>query len=410
MKSPFVAAVAGVTLVASVAMAAPASAHQQGSGAPTAGSPQSLADGLLAPLSLEVDSGVSYVTQNFSGVLTEVRRHRTSEAYSSPSMEVGAVSSHGNTVFFAETSMDHASAKLMAMNPRGDVRTVADLRGHEESKNPDGNVTYGFRDLPAGCEEQPMSGGPDGPVPASYTGIVDTHPYATLALDHAVYVADAGANAILRVDDRGAVTTTAVLPAIPFMATKEAAAGAGFPDCAVGHTYWFEPVPTDVELGPDGWLYVSSLPGGPEDASLGARGAVYKVNPATGETVKVASGFVGTTGLAVSESGTVYVAEMFGGKDGTGQVSVVTPGAHTPKPLIALPSPAAIELAKGTLYVTTNAFMPDANGAPQPTGKVTMVPLNGRPHSEDAVDGHGDLARWIGAAIRAAISDRLFNR
>ena len=56
------------------------------------------------------------------------------------------------------------------------------------------------------------------------------------------------------------------------------------PACVVGEEYAFEPVPTDVEFGPDGWLYVSSLPGGPEDASLGARGAVFRVNPWTGHT------------------------------------------------------------------------------------------------------------------------------
>jgi hypothetical protein len=410
VKSPFVAAVAGVTLVASVAMAAPASANPSRPGVPTAGTPQTVADGLLSPLSLEVDPGVSYVTQNFAGVLTEVRHNRTTEAYSAPGMEVGAVSSRNNTVYFAQTAMDHSSAKLMAMNARGHVWPVADLYQHEKNQNPDADVAYGFRDLPDSCVVPPMEGGPDGPVPSAYTGIVDTHPYSTLALPHSIYVADAGANAILRVDDRGHVTTTAVLPAIPLLVPEGAAADAGFPDCVEGHTYWFEPVPTDVELGPDGWLYVSSLPGGPEDASLGARGAVYKVNPANGHTVKVAGGFVGTTGLAVSETGTVYVAEMFGGSNGSGQVSMVAPGATTGTTLVALQSPAAIELAKGKLYVTTKSFVPDENGAPQAIGEVTVVPLKSHGHPEDAVDGHGDLARWIGSAIRAAIMDRLLGR
>lgn len=392
MKSPFVAAVAGVTLIASVAVAAPASAHPSRPGIPTPGTPHSVAGGLLAPLSLEVDPNASYVTQNFSGVLTEVGHHRTTDVYSAPGMEIGAVSSRTNTVYFAETAMDHSSAKLMAMNPRGHVWPVADLHAHEVAQNPDGHVSYGFQNLPASCEVPPSEGGPE-PVPATYTGIIDTHPYASLALDHAIYVADAGANAILRVDDHGTVTTTAVLPPVPFQVTAEAAAGAGFPSCTIGLTYMFEPVPTDVELGPDGWLYVSSLPGGPEDASLGARGAVYKVNPANGDTVKVAGGFVGTTGLAVSETGTIYVAEMFGGSDGSGQVSVVAPGATTGRTLVALQSPAAIELAKGTLFVTTKAFVPGPDGAPQAIGEVTAVPLTSHGTPEDAVDGHGDRGR-----------------
>jgi hypothetical protein len=70
----------------------------------------------------------------------------------------------------------------------------------------------------------------------------------------------------------------------------------------------------------------------------------------------------------------VYVAELFGGPNGTGQVSVVWPGANTPTPLIALSAPAAIELRHGKLYVTTDALA---------DGKLTVVPLTGRGHSED---------------------------
>jgi len=392
-----------------MAMAAPASAHQSW-GSPSVGAPHTIADGLTTPLSLEVDPGVSYVTQNFTGMLTAVRGHNTKTVYTSKGQEVSAVSSRGHTVYFAETSMDHTSSKLKAMNSKGHTWTVADLYAHEKNKNPDGKVTYGFRDLPAGCTVQPTQS-PEGDVPATYKGIVDTHPYSSLALPHSIYVADAGANAILRVDDHGRVTTTAVLPAIPTLVTREAAGGVGYPDCVIGHKYWFEPVPTDVELGPDGWLYVTSLPGGPEDASLGARGAVFKVNPVNGHVKQVAHGFVGTTGLAVSKSGTIYVAEMFGGKNGTGQVSVVAPGASTGKALIALPSPAAIEVFKGTLYVTTKAFVTDPKtGAPQPVGQITTLSLkgHGHGHGEDAVDP-AHLGHWISSAIRAMVTNGCYH-
>ena len=77
------------------------------------------------------------------------------------------------------------------------------------------------------------------------------------------------------------------------------------PACVAGHEYAFEPVPTDVELGPDGWLYVSSLPGGPEDPSLGARGAVFRVSPWTGHVRLWAEDILSPTGIAVSDSGDV---------------------------------------------------------------------------------------------------------
>ena len=51
---------------------------------------------------------------------------------------------------------------------------MADLGAFEETKNPDGAVSYGFEGLDAACEAQIP---PE--VPAGYTGIVESHPYAT---------------------------------------------------------------------------------------------------------------------------------------------------------------------------------------------------------------------------------------
>ena len=98
----------------------------------------------------------------------------------------------------------------------------------------------------------------------------------------------------------------------------------------MGLDYWFEPVPTDVELGPDGWLYVSSLPGGPEDGSLGAQGRVYKVNPKTGKVKIVADGFISTVDVAVASNGDVYVAELF-----TGRIKQIKAGSSKAKPFAA---------------------------------------------------------------------------
>ena len=117
--------------------------------------------------------------------------------------------------------------------------------------------------------------------------------------DGAWAVADAGGNDILRVDRRGQVSTIAVLPRQPVTLTAEQVAGMGAPACLAGATYAFEPVPTDVERGEHGKLWVSTLPGGPEDPSLGARGSVYTVNPWKHSTQRVATGFLGATDLAL---------------------------------------------------------------------------------------------------------------
>lgn len=55
----------------------------------------------------------------------------------------------------------------------------------------------------------------------------------------------------------------------------------------------------------------------------------------------------------MSPDGVGYVAELFGGPDGSGQISkVVGTGS---KPVIALPAPAALEWHAGKLYASQNA-------------------------------------------------------
>ena len=139
--------------------------------------------------------------------------------------------------------------------------------------------------------------------PATYRGIEETHPsLSTTSNRGTTYVADAGANAIFAIGPRGRVRTVAALPASVGTVTRAAAGGAGFPDCTIGKRYRFEAVPTDIELGPDGMLYVSSLPGGPEDGSAGRLASVYRVNPNNGRVVKVVGGMVTATGLAVART------------------------------------------------------------------------------------------------------------
>ncbi len=150
-------------------------------------------------------------------------------------------------------------------------------------------------------------------MPETYTGEIDSHPYGIALTDETIYVADAGANSVVSVDaGSGKTETVAVLPPRPYKITAEAAASNGLPDCVVGTTYDFESVPTDVAVGADGWLYVTSLPGGPEDPALGARGAIFKVSPDGDEVKLVAEDIMSPTGLALADNGDMYVASLFG--------------------------------------------------------------------------------------------------
>lgn len=308
-----------------------------------------VASGLAGPLVFEVDGGDVTVGQAFAGLLTFVPRGGTPTVLAvadPPGGDVAAVSTWRGAVTWAERVGDFTtvtSSLLKRRAPDGTVSVVADLLAYEQANDPDGDVTYGAQGLDPSCEV------PEGFGP--YTGVVDTHGYGSAtARNGTTYVADAGMNAVLAVDPAGAVRTVAVLPPVPWTITAEVAAALGLPDCVVGTTYLFESVPTDVELGHDGWLVVSTLPGGPEDGSTGALGAVHRVNPRTGEIRTLATGLSGATNVAVGPLGTVFVAELY-----ANEVSVVTPWGHV-RSLGAVNQPAGVEWEDNRLYVSTDAL------------------------------------------------------
>jgi sugar lactone lactonase YvrE len=125
------------------------------------------------------------------------------------------------------------------------------------------------------------------------------------------YVADSGGNDVLRVYGTGRVRTIAVLPRQPFTFTRRVVTGLGMPSCVVGARYQAEPAPTDVEVGPDGTLWVTTLP---QLYDLGQLGSLYRVDPRTGRARRFATGFEGATNVAVTASGKIFVAERLSGR------------------------------------------------------------------------------------------------
>lgn len=346
-----------------------------------------LADGLVGPLKLSVaSSGGVYVAESFAGLLTRINRNgSTSVAASAPEgAEIAGVDATrmAQAVYLTSgPTEDGFFAELRRLKANGETSLIADLQAWEEKENPDGDVHYGFAAgaLPAACAAQVPEylGGGNG-----YDGIVESHPYGVTATPGGWVVADAAGNSLISVSRSGEVSTLAVLPVhtIELTAAAITAVNASLaeqnanndpsepdlppvPACVAGHDYAFEPVPTDVELSRDGrTLYVSTLAGGPEDPSLGARSKVFTVDRRTGEVDEYATGLFAATDLAVSPVGTVYVAELFGG-----QISKIVDGE--PVQVAEVPLPAAVEWHDGLLYAAIDVF-PGEQG---PDGKVVTI-------------------------------------
>jgi hypothetical protein len=340
----------GITAAAAAAALAvgPAAAAPK---APSVSDP--IVSGLAGPLQMEVNKGGILVGQSFAGLLSKVGFDGSTRTLVTEDAEIAGVASRGRTIAYTysryapeEEGGAILAAQLKIRKPNGRTKVLADLLRFEQKRNPDGIRTYGFKGLSDSCAEQ---------VPAEvggepYTGILDSHPYAVAKAPHGGwYVADAAGNDILKVTRHGKIKVVYVTQPQHLVVTEEIASNLGLPDCVVGKSYRFEGVPTDVEVTRSGHLVVSLLPGGPEDPSLGARGSVIKVNPWKGTARVLARGLAAATNVAVSPSGKVYAAELFGG-----QVSVIRNGRATP--YVSLPEPAALEYHKGKLYVATNVF------------------------------------------------------
>jgi hypothetical protein len=348
-------------IVSAIALTATLGAISAPAGADA--SVQDVASGLAGPLQFAVASNNTiYVGQDFSGTLTEISAsgaRKDLDQVQGPGEIAGVDAKNPGDVIYSKGTFDEqGNTTSFTLNKlkNGVPSVVADAFGFESTRNPDQKNEYGFIGLDPQCASQlpPEIG------PPTYHGIVDSHPYSAVLDGHGGrYVGEAAGNDILHVSATGQISVVSLFPAQPFTVTASAAQANGLPACTVGRMYRFEPVPTDIEWGTDGNLYVTTLPGGPEDPSLGARGSVYQVNPTTGFAKRIVTGLAGATNLAIKPDGTIYVTELFANR-----VSKIVNGAIVP--VINLEQPAAIEYANGTLWVAYHAF-----------GNGTIAKLNG---------------------------------
>jgi hypothetical protein len=360
---PLVAVAATTTLAAGAALGLSATASAHPSSHPD---PVVVSDQLAAPFNLEVDRHKVLVADGGLGSVSKVNRDGSlTTIVADVEGASGVATSWGRLAYTSTTSNPETfenTASSLTIKGWGRTR-VADTLAYEQKRNPDQVISYGI-DNPTECQTETLE---SIGFPVSYTGAIDSHAYSVTSWGSGWVVADAGGNDLLFVDSRGKIRRNIVLPAQPAVLTQEAADMFGLDDCVVGVEYGFESVPTDVEVGRNGMLYVTTLPGGPEDESLGARGAVYRVNPWTGKAKKVADGFLGATNLALGDRGEIYVAELFGGK-----ISVVK--GRSVSTYVELPFAVAVESGRdGSLWAATL-------GNEDPPAPGTVVKLRGGKH------------------------------
>lgn len=214
--------------------------------------------------------------------------------------------------------------RLVRIGSTGQWTEVVDLAAHEAAANP--------------------AGGP-----------VDSNPYGLFAGADFAVVADAGANALVRVAANGALSTFAVFPSRfapnPF--------GPG--------NIPMESVPTTVAQAPDGSFFVGELTGFPFPVG-GAR--VYSVPAGGGTPVAVTDGFTNIIDIAVDGAGSGYVLE------------------HDANGLLAPPSAGRLVRinANGTRTVMSNANLTAPGGiAIGPDGAVFVTNFSTSPGTGEVV-------------------------
>ena len=221
---------------------------------------------------------------------------------------------------------DQAPMPLMAVlarvGPEGPVK-LADFWAFEKAHNPDGHG-------------------------------VESHPYGlTVGADGYIYVADAAANTLLRVNpSTGAVSLVAAFAGIPGPSANPARGGA----------MEMDPVPTAV-VARGGVFYVSLLSGLPF-----LKGASKVVRVVGGRVEDYATGATMLTDLQEGPDGNLYAVRMAetgerGPIPGTGAVLRVRPGGFEVV-IQGLPFPTALAIApSGDFYVTINGVGAPGSGA-----------------------------------------------
>jgi hypothetical protein len=203
-----------------------------------------------------------------------------------------------------------AFGTLQQLRPDGSVRLVADIAAFERLN----------------------AGG----------GLEDSNPYGILLEAGGTFVADAGGNTIVRADANGTTSLVAAFPVTPITSLPP-----GLPPIP-----FYEAVPTEVQRGPDGALYASSLSGAP---FLPGAAAIWRIVPGQAPQ-KVIDNLTMVTDFAIARDGTVWVTRyasfpFFGGP---GALDRIAPdGTRTAFLVGQLEQPTGVTIGPdGAIYVS----------------------------------------------------------
>lgn len=206
------------------------------------------------------------------------------------------------------------------------ITSVADMWAFEKANNPDGLL-------------------------------LDDHPYGLAAgPDGWLWVADAGANALLRANpDTGEIVLVAAFGGLP----------GAFPNPARNDAVEADPVPTGVAFDDDGNAYVSLLSGAP---FIPGNAKVLRVS-ADGTVSDYAVGLTTLTDLTRGPDGELYAVQfgLFteeGPTPNTGAVLRIKEGSASEVVVSGLPFPTGISFdGDGNAYVAVNSVGAPGSGA-----------------------------------------------
>jgi hypothetical protein len=304
------------------------------------------------------DGGL-FVAEVFTGV-TELRKGTAGSVAALPG--VSGVTAIGRSNLFAVTGGPQGPPtgfdQTLFRISRGNVRAIADLDAYEHATNPD----QIWNTLPP-----------------------ESNPFNVASMGGGkVLVADAAANDILVVDERGNIDWVAVLtPQLASTAPFKALIGCPnpAPECSLPPQIPAQPVATSIAIGPDGAYYAGELTGFPSPPGISRiwriePGARHAVCPGP-ECTQVVGGLTSIMDLAFGPDGTLYVAEL----DADGWLAVEVLSGGGPLAPVAGGTVKACDVGTGACSVVASGLSLSAAVTVDKRGTVWVAENSGIPGS-----------------------------